>query len=113
MAAIAMDARWRVTTTSAALSSPTAKTRRDVHAATAPSAARSGQAARLLLAFLSGALVMGLEILWSRMFSMVHENSVYSFAASGLPSEPRWPDGSSRTALRRGEQRPGPGQLPV
>src|SRR5436309_2551445 len=28
MAAIAMDARWRVTTTSAALSSPTAKTRR-------------------------------------------------------------------------------------
>jgi len=81
LAAIAMDARWRATTTSAALPSPVAKTRRDVHAKAAPSAARSGQAARLLLAFLSGALVMGLEVLWSRMFSMVHENSVYSFAA--------------------------------
>src|SRR5438132_172287 len=32
---------------------------------------------------------------------------------SGLPSEPRLPDGSSCTASRRGERRPGPGRLPV
>ena len=36
---------------------------------------------RLSLAFLSGALVMALEVLWTRMFSMGHESSVYSFAA--------------------------------
>jgi spermidine synthase len=31
-------------------------------------------------AFLSGALVLALEVLWSRMLAQVHENSVYSFA---------------------------------
>src|SRR5262245_12967059 len=81
LAAIAMDVRRRATTASAALPSPVAKTHRDVDARAASSTARSGQTARLLLAFLSGALVMGLEVLWSRMFSLVHENSVYSFAA--------------------------------
>jgi spermidine synthase len=32
------------------------------------------------LAFLSGALVLALEVLWSRMLAQVHENSIYSFA---------------------------------
>jgi spermidine synthase len=31
-------------------------------------------------AFLSGALVLALEVLWTRMLAQVHENSVYSFA---------------------------------
>ena len=31
-------------------------------------------------AFLSGALVLALEVLWARMLAQVHENSVYSFA---------------------------------
>jgi len=35
----------------------------------------------LLMAFLSGFLVLVLEVLWTRMFAQVHENSVYSFAA--------------------------------
>ena len=39
-----------------------------------------GDAPHLALAFFSGALMMGLEVLWARMFSMVHENSIYSFA---------------------------------
>lgn len=30
--------------------------------------------------FLSGALVLALEVLWARMLAQVHENSVYSFA---------------------------------
>ena len=34
-----------------------------------------------LLAFVSGFNVLGLEVLWTRMFALVHENSVYSFAA--------------------------------
>jgi spermidine synthase len=34
-----------------------------------------------LLAFVSGFSVLGLEVLWTRMFALVHENSVYSFAA--------------------------------
>jgi spermidine synthase len=33
-----------------------------------------------LLAFWSGACTLGLQVLWMRMFSLVHENSVYSFA---------------------------------
>lgn len=32
------------------------------------------------LAFLSGALVLALEVLWSRMLAQVHENSIYSFS---------------------------------
>jgi spermidine synthase len=31
-------------------------------------------------AFLSGALLLALEVLWTRMLAQVHENSVYSFA---------------------------------
>jgi spermidine synthase len=34
----------------------------------------------LLLAAWSGLGTLGLEVLWTRMFSLVHENSVYSFA---------------------------------
>lgn len=34
-----------------------------------------------LLAFVSGFSVLALEVLWTRMFAQVHENSVYSFAA--------------------------------
>lgn len=34
-----------------------------------------------LLAFVSGFCVLALEVLWTRMFAQVHENSVYSFAA--------------------------------
>ncbi|MFU8847500.1 MAG: spermidine synthase [Opitutales bacterium] len=34
-----------------------------------------------LLAFISGFNVLALEVLWTRMFALVHENSVYSFAA--------------------------------
>ncbi|MGB0745120.1 MAG: hypothetical protein ACPGSB_11410, partial [Opitutales bacterium] len=33
-----------------------------------------------LLAFISGFNVLALEVLWTRMFALVHENSVYSFA---------------------------------
>ncbi len=32
------------------------------------------------LAFLSGFLTLGLEVLWMRMLAQVHENSIYSFA---------------------------------
>lgn len=32
------------------------------------------------LAFLSGALVLALEVIWTRMLAQVHENSIYSFA---------------------------------
>lgn len=34
-----------------------------------------------VLAFLSGALTLGLEVLWMRMLAQIHENSIYSFAA--------------------------------
>ncbi len=34
-----------------------------------------------VLAFISGFNVLALEVLWTRMFAQVHENSVYSFAA--------------------------------
>lgn len=33
-----------------------------------------------LIAFISGFNVLALEVLWTRMFALVHENSVYSFA---------------------------------
>lgn len=33
-----------------------------------------------VLAFLSGALTLGLEVLWMRMLAQIHENSIYSFA---------------------------------
>ena len=32
------------------------------------------------MAFLSGALVLGLEVLWTSMLAQVHENSIYSYA---------------------------------
>ena len=32
------------------------------------------------LAFVSGFVVLGLEVVWTRIFAQVHENSVYSFA---------------------------------
>ena len=34
----------------------------------------------LSLSFLSGLCTLALQALWTRMFSLVHENSVYSFA---------------------------------
>lgn len=33
-----------------------------------------------VLAFLSGFVVLGLEVVWTRIYAQVHENSVYSFA---------------------------------
>lgn len=33
-----------------------------------------------VLAFVSGFVVLGLEVVWTRVFAQVHENSVYSFA---------------------------------
>jgi spermidine synthase len=38
-------------------------------------------AAVTISAFLSGFLILGLEVLWTRMFALVHENSVYSFSS--------------------------------
>lgn len=54
-------------------------------ARTAPAAPLAGRRALglppvRLLAFWSGACTLGLQVLWMRMFSLVHENSVYSFA---------------------------------
>jgi spermidine synthase len=43
-----------------------------------PAASRS---AIYALAFISGFNVLALEVLWTRMFAQVHENSVYSFSA--------------------------------
>ena len=34
-----------------------------------------------LICFLSGFGVLGLEVLWTRMFAQVHENSIYSFSS--------------------------------
>ena len=34
----------------------------------------------LVAAFTSGILTLGLEVLWTRMLALVHENSIYSFA---------------------------------
>jgi spermidine synthase len=45
-----------------------------------PSPARGGRAIEAM-AFASGVLLLGLEVLWARMFALVHENSVYSLAA--------------------------------
>jgi spermidine synthase len=33
------------------------------------------------LAFLSGLLLLALEVFWTRMFALVHENSIYAFSA--------------------------------
>ena len=38
------------------------------------------QSALLTMCFVSGFVVLGLEVTWSRIFAQVHENSVYSFA---------------------------------
>jgi spermidine synthase len=57
----------------------------------------------LLLAGWSGACTLGLQVLWTRMFSLVHESSVYSFAVvvalflGGLAGGAAL----ARTALRR------------
>ncbi len=66
-----------------------AASRREGAATPGPTAAPAshGQPApasssRLLLtaAFFSGVVALGLEVLWTRMVALVHENSVYSFA---------------------------------
>lgn len=44
-------------------------------------AASAGRKAILFLCFLSGFGVLALEVLWTRLFSQVLENSVYTFAA--------------------------------
>ncbi|MFU8848542.1 MAG: fused MFS/spermidine synthase [Opitutales bacterium] len=41
---------------------------------------RAGQFAIGLLCFISGFVVLALEVAWVRIFAQVHENSVYSFA---------------------------------
>ncbi len=46
-----------------------------------PCAPRLPRPAILAMAFLSGFFVLALEVLWTRMFAQVHENSVYSFSA--------------------------------
>ncbi len=46
-----------------------------------PDSAGSSRGVIVLLAFLSGSNILGLEVLWTRMLAQVHENSVYSFAA--------------------------------
>ena len=60
-----------------------------IHARRAPSgltgpqqgpAARSVPVVVLLLSAMSGLSTLALQTLWTRMFSLVHENSVYSFA---------------------------------
>lgn len=57
---------------------PQAGTRRSHHHNTAP---RLPRPAIFVMAFLSGFFVLALEVLWTRMFAQVHENSVYSFSA--------------------------------
>ena len=58
----------------------------------------------LALSALSGMSTLGLQVLWTRMFSLVHENSLYSFAVvvfvflSGLAGGAAL----ARAALRRG-----------
>lgn len=44
-------------------------------------AARRGRNAIIVLSFLSGFSVLALEVIWTRLFSQVLENSVYTFAA--------------------------------
>ncbi len=50
------------------------------HGAAATSSGRLSPSAVLGLAAWSGLATLALEVLWTRMFSLVHENSVYSFA---------------------------------
>ena len=42
--------------------------------------ARSGRLAVAGLAFFSGFVILALEVVWTRLFAQVHENSVYSYA---------------------------------
>ncbi|MFU8894309.1 MAG: spermidine synthase [Luteolibacter sp.] len=51
------------------------------HDRTSKSSTSLPRPAILIMAFLSGFLVLALEVLWTRMFAQVHENSVYSFSA--------------------------------
>ena len=37
-----------------------------------------------VLAFVSGFLALGLEVLWTRMFSQAHQNSAYPFSRKDL-----------------------------
>lgn len=46
-----------------------------------PVLAAMGRPTIRTLAFISGFSVLALEVLWTRMFAQIHENSVYSFAA--------------------------------
>lgn len=46
-----------------------------------PKAPGVGRPTIFFLAFMSGFSVLALEVLWTRMFAQIHENSVYSFAA--------------------------------
>ena len=46
----------------------------------APESPRSGRWMTGGLCFLSGFTVLALEVVWTRLFAQVHENSVYSFA---------------------------------
>jgi spermidine synthase len=48
-----------------------------------PAEAGSGNppAAVAILAFISGLLLLSLEVFWTRMFALVHENSIYAFSA--------------------------------
>ncbi len=51
----------------------------------APAAAATGHRARLrLVAATTGAMALGLEVIWTRLFAQVLHNSVYSFAAVAL-----------------------------
>mgnify|MGYP000344958768 FL=1 len=45
-----------------------------------PGTAGLGRRTIGFIAFLSGFSVLALEVLWTRMFAQIHENSVYSFA---------------------------------
>jgi len=53
----------------------------DVPPTPAPSPPAGGRKSILFLCFLSGFGVLALEVLWTRLFSQVLENSVYTFAA--------------------------------
>lgn len=55
--------------------------RRPKSEAQQPAPVGIGRRTVFFLAFLSGFSVLALEVVWTRMFAQVHENSVYSFAA--------------------------------
>ncbi len=59
---------------------PSATPRKRGKPVPAPPAAAMSRKQLGLLAFLSGFNLLGLEVLWTRMFAQVHENTVYSFS---------------------------------